>query len=672
MFQDKNLAAVKNNSFFRGTNEKDLKFQLNLKNFSEIEEGEIIYQFGDPGDCIYLIIEGEIKLKIAGGLSSPIIIKKGKDDFFGEKEIQESSPRKSSAVANKNSLLYIIRKNDINLMIQGSKELRIKLYGIQKEDSQEGANKGDIVLNEPSKDLPGLPFFHKTREMTSLNKPDIKPKDNKETDIPEEPETEKGSVMEDLPDNYPDVDTYEELEKFEVEPTGEPETGSDNLLIDGQDIPLGNTFSPQSESEPNINNEIIKEVTEYKNEAPENDERLNWDLAEDSEKKPIVEPPVVKLPQLVNTIKKFFSVLKPEELFITLPDALCKLLDTEGGTLYLIDKETGEFRTWRKNGIEYTETRLKLPGNLFTESVNEKKIVSISYPPEEAGGENIKAGINNHLILPLLNKSSEPIGVIELTNKRKGPFNDQDESVLTELSPLIILALENSEYIKGLLHSDRLISLNKMANFLIQDIKNPIVTIKQYSEHIKKQEINPEIKPVLDMIIEQADSIVDLVHTTLGYSEGKIISKPQTILLTIALDSILALLAEYVESRNVKLFKKFDGDGLVNLDKKEFYQACFQIAKNACDAMPHGGNFYVITKRESDKIRIEFKDNGIGIPDSIKDRIFEPFMSHGNKDKTGLGLAIAEKIVKEHDGKIWAESDLGEGAVFIIVLPAVD
>jgi signal transduction histidine kinase len=88
--------------------------------------------------------------------------------------------------------------------------------------------------------------------------------------------------------------------------------------------------------------------------------------------------------------------------------------------------------------------------------------------------------------------------------------------------------------------------------------------------------------------------------------------------------------------------------------------------------MPHGGNFYVITKRESDKIRIEFKDNGIGIPDSIKDRIFEPFMSHGNKDKTGLGLAIAEKIVKEHDGKIWAESDLGEGAVFIIVLPAVD
>ena len=206
----------------------------------------------------------------------------------------------------------------------------------------------------------------------------------------------------------------------------------------------------------------------------------------------------------------------------------------------------------------------------------------------------------------------------------------------------------------------------------MHDIKNPIVTIKQYSEHIKKQGVSKEINLVLDMIVEQANCVVDLVQTTLGYSEGKSISNPQPILLSNALNYILSMLAEYVESRNVKLFKKFEGDGLVNLDKKEFYQACFQITKNACDAMPQGGNFYVITKREGDKIRIELKDNGLGIPDSLKDRIFEPFMTHGKKQKSGLGLAIAEKIIKEHNGMIWTESDLGEGAVIIIVLPVLD
>jgi signal transduction histidine kinase len=88
--------------------------------------------------------------------------------------------------------------------------------------------------------------------------------------------------------------------------------------------------------------------------------------------------------------------------------------------------------------------------------------------------------------------------------------------------------------------------------------------------------------------------------------------------------------------------------------------------------MPQGGNFYIIVTREGESIRIEFKDTGLGIPASIKDRIFEPFMSHGKDDHTGLGLAITEKIVREHNGKIWAESDLGEGAAIIIVLPTSD
>ena len=139
--------------------------------------------------------------------------------------------------------------------------------------------------------------------------------------------------------------------------------------------------------------------------------------------------------------------------------------------------------------------------------------------------------------------------------------------------------METLTYVQTLLNSDKLIFLNKIANFLINDIKNPIISIKQYSEHIKKQEVSKEINLVLDMIVEQSNFVVDLVQTTLGFSEGKTISNPQPILLSSALNYILAMLAEYVESRNVKLFKKFEGDGLVNLDKKEFYQACFQIAQ---------------------------------------------------------------------------------------------
>jgi signal transduction histidine kinase len=87
--------------------------------------------------------------------------------------------------------------------------------------------------------------------------------------------------------------------------------------------------------------------------------------------------------------------------------------------------------------------------------------------------------------------------------------------------------------------------------------------------------------------------------------------------------------------------------------------------------MPDGGKILVSTKVEGRDAEISFKDNGIGIPDSIKDRIFEPFMSHGKKEGTGLGLSITKSIVENHDGRISVESDLGEGSTFIITLPVL-
>src|ERR1035437_7591260 len=473
MFQNKNLSAVRNNALFKGISDTNLNFNFNPKNFIEIGEGKIIYQSGDPGDCLYLIIEGEVKLKIPGGVNGPFILRKTNNDFFGETEVQENSVRKSSAVANKDSLMYIIRKIDLSSMIQRSKELRYNLWGDLTEDNEMEANKKETVFN-------GL--TEKLSEQSSF-----KSENNKSAEVT----------------NY-----------------AEPEV-------------IGNS-----------------------REETNNEAQLNY------------EPELLKASELKNDIEAIY------------------------------ENDPAIKDTWDFEGPDF----------------NGKKSNS-----EQAN-----------------------------------------------------LSFENSVYVQDLLHSDRLISLNKIANFLIHDIKNPIVTIKQYSEHIKKQDVSKEINLVLDMIVEQTNFVIDFVQTTLGYSEGKSISNPQPILLSNALNYILSMLAEYVEGRNVKLFKKFEGDGLVNLDKKEFYQACFQIAKNACDAMPQGGNFYIITKREGDKIRIELKDNGLGIPDSIKDRIFEPFMTHGKKQKSGLGLAIAEKIIKEHNGMIWAESDLGEGAVIIIVLPVLD
>ena len=96
----------------------------------------------------------------------------------------------------------------------------------------------------------------------------------------------------------------------------------------------------------------------------------------------------------------------------------------------------------------------------------------------------------------------------------------------------------------------------------------------------------------------------------------------------------------------------------------------FNLIKNSVDVLHHDDaalevSFY----REGDSHIIRISDNGPGIPDDIKDTLFEPFVTSGKDTGTGLGTAIAKKVIEEHGGKIWFESEPGKGTVFYIKFP---
>lgn len=86
--------------------------------------------------------------------------------------------------------------------------------------------------------------------------------------------------------------------------------------------------------------------------------------------------------------------------------------------------------------------------------------------------------------------------------------------------------------------------------------------------------------------------------------------------------------------------------------------------------MGESGKIYITAKRSGDLINIEFRDTGPGIPDEIKSQIFQPFKSFNKENGTGLGLALSQKIIRDHGGELTVESKPGEGATFIISLPS--
>jgi signal transduction histidine kinase len=95
----------------------------------------------------------------------------------------------------------------------------------------------------------------------------------------------------------------------------------------------------------------------------------------------------------------------------------------------------------------------------------------------------------------------------------------------------------------------------------------------------------------------------------------------------------------------------------------------YNIAGNARDAMPQGGSLTVLTEQSDGYVKIEFRDSGTGMPEEVRKRIFEPFMTYGKKHGTGLGMSIVKKVIEDHQGKIEIESEMGKGTTNRILLP---
>lgn len=350
------------------------------------------------------------------------------------------------------------------------------------------------------------------------------------------------------------------------------------------------------------------------------------------------------------------------------------LTNADRGTLYLIDKENNELWSKIAMGSETKEIRLKMGEGIAGWVAQNRETVNIE---DVSTDDRFKSDVDRSsgyetksmLCFPIKDREDQIVGVLQLLNSKNGKFGDQDEEFLSAISIQCSLALQNAEMLEKFLQGERVSSLGKMTNFLIQDIKKPVLVSKRYAEHLKTKELNKDAGQIVEMILEQLTQVADLVQTTSSYAEGKSVLRTSRVSLNETLKEYSERLESYVKTRDVQIENQFADDAKVQLDSKEFFQCYNHIIRNACDAMPEGGLVRVSTKVDKDEVQIQIKDTGLGISEGMVDKIFEPFMTHGKKEGTGLGLTITKKIVESHSGKINVESTLGEGTTIIMSLP---
>lgn len=708
---------IKNNKLFYKINESDIKLLLTSEDTITKMKGEIIYKEGEPGDSIYLIISGEIciaKERFLGRIKKD---SKTVNDFFGEESYLEKIPRPFTAFATTECTIVQLGKIKLDQICSVNNQFLNNLMRVVEETNNTIENNPEpIAVPEPIIEIeaPTEPIQPPVQEIA--NEPNVNENITIET-IPENTEIIEETILIEDP-------VLSEPEKISLENSLETAVSinTDELIIPEIPDPKEDFLSevktdiidetPQllEESLPNISDQIFTEpdiniseteinisepVTSTYTESvgteitPEEVEVLAQPEIVAVEEKPAVieetNSPAVDIKSQDGLSSEYLDIIlkaarlvnsniKIDEVLQSITEAACDLTGAARGTLYLVDKEKNEIWSKVLEGKELREIRLKFGEGIAGWVVNNKETVNIKdvqYDPRFNGQIDHASGFQtkNMLCFPICDKTDDIIGVLQLLNSSKGEFTKRDEEYLKILSIHSALAIENAELVEKQLESERITSLGKMANFLLQDIKRPILISKRFTEHLKSKSLAPEVNQVIDMLLEQLNHVADLVQTTCSFSEGKTILHSVPCQLNEVLGEILSKLESYVTIHSSKLVREFGTNIQVKLDTKEFYQCCMHIVRNACDAMPEGGVITVSTKPTADSVSIIFKDNGLGIPDSIKDKIFDPFMSHGKKEGTGLGLSITKKIVEDHGGTINVESNIGEGTEFIITLP---
>ena len=402
----------------------------------------------------------------------------------------------------------------------------------------------------------------------------------------------------------------------------------------------------------------------------------------------------------------------------------------EGDTFKLAANHgfAGEYREWMQRQI-IKRRRDTLVGR----TVLDRKMVHIpdaTIDPEYTWSESIKrGGFRTMLGVPLLRKGT-PIGVIALCRSSVSPFTDKQIELVTTFADQAVIAIENVRLFDEvqartrelslslgdlraaqdrLIQTAKLASLGQLTAGIAHEIKNPLNFVNNFSalsaelvgemknalsdvnlDKNKREELD-EITQILKSNLEKvvqhgkrADSIVKnmLLHSREGSGEHR----PADINAIVDESLNLAYHGARAEKAGFSIALQRDLDpsvGIADVYPQEITRALLNLISNgfyaAMKRKAQAGDGFqpmlsATTRNLGDKVEIRIRDNGTGIPEGIKEKIFNPFFTtKPSGEGTGLGLSMSHDIiVKQHRGSIDVETEDGLFTEFKIVLPRTD
>jgi len=224
---------------------------------------------------------------------------------------------------------------------------------------------------------------------------------------------------------------------------------------------------------------------------------------------------------------------------------------------------------------------------------------------------------------------------------------------------------------EALLQSEKLAAMGRLTSQIAHELNNPIYGIMNTLE-LLKTEIPPESKRrrILELSLSEIQRLSEMLRNMLSFSKPEE-EKRRAVKIDELIEGILLVMEKQMREANIRVETSF-GEEIpdVMASTNQMRQVFLNIFKNAKEAMPKGGTLFVRTSKEDNRVLIHIQDTGIGIPEEIKDKIFDAFFTTKQKVKgVGLGLSVCYGIIRDHGGEIKIKSEEGKGTTFTISLP---
>jgi signal transduction histidine kinase len=279
-------------------------------------------------------------------------------------------------------------------------------------------------------------------------------------------------------------------------------------------------------------------------------------------------------------------------------------------------------------------------------------------------------------------------GTLLVTNVTTRHFASEELQLLESIAQQVGVASENAKLFEELREAKQRAELSDRAksDFLANmshELRTPLNAIIGFSEMLADEKagpLNSEQKEFLDDILKGGRHLLTLINDVLDLTRvasGKFELKPQSFSLTEAIAEACSIVKPMADQKNVVIDVDAPvGNDIVSLDPLRFKQVVYNLLSNAIKYNHDHGRVKVAVSVDNQKqIRLQVKDTGIGIKQEDLPRIFHDFIqldigTTKVQQGTGLGLALTKKLLEQQKGSITAESEVGHGSTFTVVLPA--